>query len=100
MTGFDVWGIFIVPMKDMNINQQLDKISQKNFGSSCVKGRYELTILQVKKALKEAYLLGEKNGYKHGFTDASAVCDCSIEASVNDLLVDTFTGLPVDKTKN
>ncbi len=40
-------------------------------------------MIQLEKALKAAYLAGEKCGYKHGFKDATTACDCH-ETLVND----------------
>lgn len=70
-------------MKHKNINQKLEDIARTHLGvnvfsKAFIFDSHNLTNRQIEKALKSAYLLGEKAGYKHGFGDAKEACDCEL----------------------
>lgn len=76
-------------MKNQNIHQQLENVARKYLGvpllrKSFEKESYTLTPLQLEKALKEAYKIGEKLGYESGFNDAKDVCECPAENPVSE----------------
>jgi len=57
------------------LQQQLEELTKKHLGIASLSkshnsDMHELSIYQIEKILKSVYLLGEKQGYKHGFEDA------------------------------
>jgi Rad3-related DNA helicase len=76
-------------MKHKNLNQKLEEIARTHLGIDVFSkapsfDSHEITNRQIEKALKAAYLLGEKSGYKHGFSDAKEACPCSLEEEVEE----------------
>jgi len=76
-------------MKHKNLNQQLEEIARTHLGidvfsKALVVDTHDITNRQIEKALKAAYLLGEKSGYKHGFGDAKEACDCELHEHLED----------------
>jgi hypothetical protein len=74
-------------MKHKNINQKLEDIARIHLGMDVFSkaptfGSHEINNRQIEKALKAAYLLGEKSGYKYGFGDAKEACPCSMDEEV------------------
>jgi len=74
-------------MKHKNINQKLEDVARNHlgidvFGRAFIIDSYTVSNKQIEKALKAAYLLGEKSGYKHGYNDASEACPCSMDEEV------------------
>lgn len=70
-------------MKHKNLNNRLEEIARINLGinifsKALLFDSHVITNRQIEKALKSAYLLGEKSGYKHGFGDAKEACDCDL----------------------
>jgi hypothetical protein len=72
-------------MKPKNINQKIEDIAKKHINivfTESMDDIHEVTNVQIENALKAAYLLGEKTGYKHGFKDAKVACDCILEKNI------------------
>ncbi len=69
-------------MKHKNLNQKLEEIARAHLGIDVFS-----QIPTLEKSLKEAYLLGEKVGYKHGFSDAKEACLCNLEEEPNEPLI-------------
>lgn len=75
-------------MNHKNLNQKLEEIARKHLGvdvfdKALIIDSHDVTNLQIEKALKAAYLLGETSGYKHGFGDAKEACDCEFHEEEN-----------------
>lgn len=67
-----------------SIHQKLEEIAKNHLEipslhKSQQHDRYNFSIQQIEKALKYAYLMGERYGYKHGFSDARQTCDCPLD---------------------
>lgn len=45
-------------------------------------GTSNLTDKQIEKSLREAFKMGEKEGYDHGFNDAKTACECSLDEQI------------------
>ena len=78
--------------KIKTLQQQLEELTTKHLGISSLNKSHnddyhELTIYQIEKILKSVYLLGEKQGYKHGFEDAYLSSETEIRFEIdNDTL--------------
>jgi len=86
-------------MKHKNLNQKLEEIARTHLGidifsKALIFDSHEITNRQVEKALRAAYLLGEKSGYKHGFGDAKEACDCVLQEDLDETPIS-----PIDFSK-
>lgn len=71
-------------MKYKNVNDRLEELARNyleipSFYTSELSEKHEVSGQQLEKALKAAYLIGEKNGYSNGFGDAKYACNCSLD---------------------
>lgn len=80
-------------MNHKSVHQKLEDIARNQLGigilhKSQMIDTHTLTNHQIEKALKAAYLMGERNGYKHGYEDASHLCECSMEEIISPIEID------------
>lgn len=80
-------------MNHKSIHQKLEDVARKYLRigmlhKSQMIDTHTLTNCQIEKALKAAYLMGEKNGYKRGYEDASHLCECSMEEIISPIKID------------
>jgi len=76
-------------MKHENIHKKLEELSRNylaifSLHKSQHDELHEVSVKQVEKALKSAFLVGERFGYKYGFEDAKQAYECSLEEKVVD----------------
>jgi hypothetical protein len=88
-------------MKVKDVNKKLEDIARKYCGVASLghiqpeEGTQTITIYQLEKALKSAFLSGEKAGYKQGFSDAKQACNCVLD----DICDDIISPVKIGKTK-
>ena len=73
-------------MKIENIHNKILQIAKTYLNIYSFYNKHELTSVSVgsvEKALKTAFLQGERLGYEHGFNDAKEACECSLEEDKN-----------------
>jgi hypothetical protein len=83
-------------MKNQNLHQQLEDLARLHLRvMSLHKSKhsevYTVSVQQIEKALRSAFLKGEKIGYKQGFSDAKQACNCSLD--------DIILPINIDKTE-
>ena len=76
-------------MKTQSVHQKIEELVQNYLNIPSLHkdrryDRHDVSVQQVEKALRAAFLMGEKLGYSHGFNDASEACDCSLEDHVHE----------------
>lgn len=74
--------------KTKSLRESVEDVAKKYLGIPALykrgyNGVSSLTDKQIEKALREAFKMGEKEGYAHGFSDAKIACDCSLEDCYN-----------------
>ncbi len=67
-----------------SLHESVEDVARKYLGIPALykrgyRGTSNLTDKQVEKALREAFKMGEQEGYTRGFSDAKIACDCSLE---------------------
>jgi hypothetical protein len=91
-------------MKVKDVNKKLEEIARKYCGVASLKHIQQgeeiqtITIYQLEKALKSAFLSGEKAGYKQGFSDAKQACNCILD-EVDIFPKEMFSPIKIDKTE-
>ena len=71
-------------MKYKSIEQKLEEAARKHLGVTSLHNSqdgemHKITVRQLNRALKAAYLAGEQIGYGLGFSNAKLAGDCSLE---------------------